>query len=133
MISHCVGQETNIYHLNKGEIPKLHRINMDIEKIKVGKDTYSLIEWLRIFKNEYSNLRSFMAGTNFIELTFEEDIQADVTVAYKKVCSFLNIESYKVDAPFSRTNPFKIEDIVININEVENLLKGSEFSWMLRD
>lgn len=133
MVSHCVGQETKIYHLKKDETPKLHRINMDVESIKVGVATNPFIEWLRIFKNEYIQLRSYMVAANFIELQFEEDIQVDVKKAYDKVCAFLNIESSIINIPYTRTNPFHVKDMLININEVESVLSNTEFLWMLKD
>ena len=53
--------------------------------------------------------------------------------AYNKVCSFLNVESYEVDVPFARPNPFGVSDMLINIKEVEDTLKNTEFSWMLKE
>ena len=133
MISHCVGQQTNLYHLKNGNKPQLHSIKMDIGNIKIGKGTNTLIDWFRIIKKDYGNLRSYLINTEFIEFKFEEDIQTDVRIAYDKVCSFLNIENHEVEIPFVRTNPFDIKDILINFEEVDNKLTDIEFSWMLRE
>ena len=133
MISHCVGQHTQLYHLKKNETPKLQKINMNVESIKVGKDTHSLIDWLNIIKHDYNILRELLVNTDYMELKYEEDFLTDVIKAYKKVCLFLNVDSYEVDVPFARTNPFSISEMLINIKDVENTLKDTEFSWMLHE
>lgn len=132
MVSHCVAQETKIYHLEKDKIPKLHRIYFDIENIKVGITNKSLINWFRTFKSNYCQLREYLTNQNYLELGFEEDIQSDVKNAYDKVCSFLNIENADFNISYTRTNPFSTKEVLININEVEKTLNDSEFSWMLK-
>lgn len=131
MISHCVGQETRIFHLKEGEKPRLHSITMDVNKISVGKDKKSLIDWFKDFEGSYGRLRSYLSDSIFLELQFEEDIQSNVIQAYEKVCLFLNVETYNSEVPFARTNPFDKRDILINFKEVEKVLKETKYSWML--
>lgn len=133
MISHCVAQETKIYHIEKNKTPELHKIHINTQAIKVGKETRSLLEWFSIFSSSYSNLRSNLTGEPNIELQYENDIQLDVKKAYHKVCSFINTEGSTIEIPYARTNPFKMKDVVINFSEVEELLIRNGYSWMLED
>lgn len=133
MISHCVAQETKIYHIEKNERAMLHKIHINTQAIKVGKETKSLIEWFHVFGNSYVNLRSYLADEHYLELQYENDIQSDVKKAYHKVCSFINTESSTIEIPFARTNPFKMKDVIINFNEVKELLIRNGFSWMLEE
>ncbi len=48
MMPHCVAQETKIYHIEKNKTPELHKIYINVQAIKVGKETKSLMEWFNI-------------------------------------------------------------------------------------
>lgn len=64
-------------------------------------------------------------------MTYEDDISKDPLVGYKRICQFLGAGLEKVSIRFGKTNPFKLSDIIINFEEVERILRGSPFEWML--
>jgi hypothetical protein len=64
-------------------------------------------------------------------LTYEKDIQNDPVKAYQQVCDFLGIKSRNVTVELSRTNPFVANEMIENFDEVESVLNGTNYEWML--
>ena len=66
-----------------------------------------------------------------LQLTYEEHISIDPTVGYRAVCDFLGLQAPPVVMRLRKTNPFPLQDIVQNWDEVVDALSGTEYAWML--
>jgi len=64
-------------------------------------------------------------------ISYEKDILPDPMLAFKKVCVFLKIPEAIVTSDYKRTNPFPLRQIIVNYEEVDKLLTGTRFEWML--
>ena len=51
--------------------------------------------------------------------------------AYKRVCEFVGIEPTETIVRLKKTNPFQIEDMLENFDEVKSELKNTPYEWML--
>jgi hypothetical protein len=66
-------------------------------------------------------------------LFYEDDIQSDPTVAYCKVCHYLDIDPGEPSVSLERVNPHPIREVVENFDEVAALIADTPYAWMLED
>jgi len=64
-------------------------------------------------------------------LVYEDDISSDPVVAYRRGCEFAGIGCHDISVKHSRTNPFDLAEVLTNFSEVERVLCGTPFEWML--
>jgi hypothetical protein len=131
IISHCVVQETEQYFVQNPKDSRLHAITMDVNAIKVGAETRSLLEWFEVFAEGYRHLGNLLKGHSCCLVTYEDNIQNDPRIGYAKVCRFLGLEPVSVDVLFIRTNPFQLGEILRNYEEVVALLATTPYRWMV--
>lgn len=122
-------RKKNVKHTNK-EI-KLEQIYIDINNAKIGKTEDTLINNFQRLDEHYENIENKLKDFNTLHLTYEDDILPDPKIAYKKICQFLNIEEENPTVNLKRTNPFPVNKMVENYSDVENVLKGTKYEWML--
>jgi LPS sulfotransferase NodH len=91
----------------------------------------SLTEILDYYLDYYAELDVQLADYGRLDLSYEADIESDPAVGYQKICRFLDIEPEPSDAPLERTNPFSVEEMILNYDEVSDALRGTRFKWML--
>jgi LPS sulfotransferase NodH len=111
---------------------KATRITLDLQALPLTS-TYrsSLVESFRFIDEHYSRLVKLLAGAEVLHLSYEDDVLQDPTAAYRKVCSFLDVDAEAPEIPLARTNPFPCEDIVENIDELRAALRNTRYEWML--
>jgi hypothetical protein len=66
-----------------------------------------------------------------LSLTYEDDLAANPDEAYRRVCDFAGLGHYEATVRLGRTNPFELRDILTNFADVERVLRGTSFEWML--
>jgi hypothetical protein len=111
----------------------LERIVVDVDDVRIDRDRKPLIDYLEDYERQFAALDVLLEGRSTLRLTYEEDIADDPTRAYRRCCEFLGLEPHPVRVDYGRTNPFPLRDIVVNLGEVEEALRGSPFEWMVRD
>lgn len=133
MVSHCVLNETQVGHLSVGGTPALHRITLDMTALKVGEATRSLREWFFIFEQSYRHLAALLSRYPTCEVIYERDLVHGPLPGYGRVCDFLGVAPVAPDVLLTRTNPFRLADILINYTEIVRHLEATEHAWMLSD
>lgn len=133
MVSHCVAQETEQYFVQNPKDSRLHAITMNVNAIRIGVETRSLLEWFEMFADGYRRLEDLLKGHSYCLVTYEGDIQKDPGIGYAKVCGFLRLEPVPVDVLFTRTNPFRLREILRNYEEVAALLATTPYGWMVEE
>jgi len=127
-VSFMVGEKRGKWH-NRGEKQTLTQIKVDPESID-KKGTSLPCHFANMERDKLSLLDS-MSGRNLLRLTYEEDIRYNPKNAYRKMCSFLEIEDEPADVSIKKSNPFPLREIVTNYQDVAANLEGSEYEWML--
>lgn len=133
MVSHCVAEVTQQYHVAKGSVADLHPIVLDPHSIRVGEKRQSLLAWFREFDDAYARLGSLLARHPHCEVVYEEDLERDPRIGYRKVCAFLGIEPGEVEVLFSRTNPFSLAEILVNYDAIRELIERAGYASMLAE
>jgi hypothetical protein len=76
---------------------------------------------------------ALLADKDVLQLTYEDDILKDPRIAYRRVCGYLGLEPCPAFVRHARSNPFRLDEIIENYDEVKQALSGTEFEWMLED
>ena len=110
-------------------------VMLDVTSVAMGTDRSGkqlpLVEHIESVEIQFSHLNELLCGSPVLDLVYEDHIEQDPTVAYRKVCDFLDIAPAEVAVQLKKTNPWPIEDLVSNYDEVEKALTGSKYEWML--
>lgn len=130
-ISAQVGKERGEWH-SKEKVHSPTKVHIDIKSFPTGSRRGPLLELFKHMDESYDRLRHSLPS-NSLFLTYEDDIQDDPLIAYKKVCKFLDVTPETPKIRFSRTNPFSYEQMVTNIDEVKAVLENTKYSWMLEN
>jgi hypothetical protein len=131
VISARVARETGRLHVGR-EPRQATRVQLDVAD-PLGWSVGSLIEFIEGCDRFYEEVDDALSGKNKLEIAYEADIEGDPSVAYNEVCRFVDIEPTPAQPQQARTNPFTIEEMLINYDEVAEVLRGTRFEWMLTD
>ena len=135
MISHCLANETSIYHISSNESPPSRKsVHININKIQVGQSTRSLLDWLDVITASYRELKRSLRSLNgFLHLTYDDHIKTDPIVGYMALCDYLSIPRVPVQVKLRPTNPFPMSEIVCNYVELFHIISSTEHAWMLEE
>lgn len=138
LISHLVAKQGGQWHRRTREsLPADMSRQIEIEVKAPGMFStidganHSLLETLRKTREDYAYLLSLFAEKRLLTLDYEDHIMNDPTEAYRRTCAFLGIEPVSVVVRLEKTNPWKARDLLANVEEVEAVLAGSPYAWML--
>jgi hypothetical protein len=126
-------QDSSLYHQTQKSKAKLTKVYVNTERLEIDYDSKSLMEYLDDYDKQTVDIQELLKSRNLLSLNYEEHIQEDPTIGYKKICQFLGMKPKEVKITLRRTNPFKVRDMIDNLSEVESVLKGSPYEWMLND
>lgn len=131
LVSVIAAAQDGRYHQRSDAAPVLRRVTVGIEKRSPNGGTRSLVERLQEREDELAVLDRCLVGRNVLRLVYEEDVNVDPRLGYRRICSFLGIKARDVPVRLGRTNPFPLRDTIVNVDEVEEALRSSPFEWML--
>ncbi len=117
-----VAAAAGFYHLNHVKTAQLHQITLNTE---------NLIAVLERHSQDVAEIQQLLQTRPFLLLTYEHDIQNDPLIAYNKICAYLEVPAHPVTPKLQRTNPFPLDKIILNFDEVAATLQGTKFEWML--
>ena len=134
VISSMIGHsDKKRYHMQSNEKSSVKKIHIDVNSIQIDFESKSLIEFLEDYDRQMDQFDHLLKGKKVLRLSYEEHIQEDPIVAYKKICEFLDLKPIPVKVRLSRTNPFPVREMIENIDEVESVLKDSPYMWMINE
>lgn len=131
-ISAEIGRKKKIWH-SKNKAGQPEKIILNISSIATGETEDHLLDLFRCIDTNFIKIKNLLASDNTLFLTYEEDIMTNPQIAYEKVCAFLDIPAEKTAVQIFRTNPYAYEEMIDNFDEVSQLLKDTEYEWMLSD
>ena len=129
LVSGLVGNQSGKWHTASGPSAPT-RVTVDPDQ-PWGPWAGSLTDILDYYRNYYAELEMPLTHQARLDLNYEADIEGDPAVGYQKICRFLDIEPEPSDIPLALTNPFSLEEMILNYEEVSDALRGTRFEWML--
>lgn len=100
-------------------------IEVDTKKIFI--DFEKLIDDVNNTKNWVNNLNNEFENNRIINIYYE-DLVKNKNETIKDICKFLGVPHYKSSSKLKKQNPEKIEDLIINYNEIKEKLENTQFS-----
>lgn len=129
LISIMVGVKKGYWHTRKAETPEMIHINVIKHK---DQNTNSLVKSFEDMDLNYEHLQQCLPSGSLF-LNYEDDIQHDPGVAYRKICKYIQIEDEHPEIKLKRTNPFSYEKMISNLDDVRSALHGTRYAWILED
>lgn len=130
LISLKVGVKKGYWHSERQESPEL--VSIEINSTRGCASKNSLVDAFDGLDYSFEQLQKCVPSGSLF-LTYEDDIQHDPRVGYRKICGFLGIEDEHPEIKLKRTNPFSYDKMVTNFDDVKSALKGTRHEWMLDD
>ena len=131
IVSVLVGRKKKQWH-SENKTDKVTKIKVDVNNYKAGYElNLPLLEYFESIDKQYKLLGELVDEKNMITISYEEDIEKDPFIAYNKICDFIEIDNQEPIISYKKTNPFSLEDMIENFEEVELILMGTKYEWML--
>lgn len=131
LVSAEVAEARQTYHLYGGASAELTTIRLDPQKVRYGEFSLSLLEQLELIELWRHQARALLAPFKPLQLTYEDDIEADPLQAYAKTSRFLGLSPFAPQVRLSRTTPFPLAEVIENWSEIRALLSGTHFESFL--
>lgn len=131
LVSSVIADKTLRWHQTHRERPKLIQIELALDEIQIGARTKPLMVWLQNFHDRFLILEGLLSNQKVLQLTYEDDIELSPLLAYERVCDFIGVKPYEVSVRYGKTNPFKLDEMIINFEEIVATLRGTPFEWMV--
>jgi hypothetical protein len=133
ILSYTIAREAGVWHLHRNEQPVEKAIHINPDKVYLEYEEIDLLEALDEISNYYVTLRKVFAELNlsYLNLIYEEDIREDPLNAYRKIIDHIGLKPKHPKTRFNRTNPFPINKMVSNYDELAKYLSNTPYKWML--
>lgn len=134
MISQVVAQHRGNYIRDAGDTRDTGRVHVPVDRLRMGRNTMSLVEALIMLERETGDMRRALQdrAPGFLELTYEADVLSDPNRGARRIADHVGVP-YTDQIPaqakvITRTK----QELVENFDELEAVLTGTRFAWMLR-
>lgn len=135
MVSQYVGSKTKQRHITAGGQVALSKIELPVAACRFGDSPAEkpLRDCLDEVAAAYDLSKAKLAGGNFVTLIYEEDVDGarGPIQATEKICGLVGLAPPSGAPDLSKTNPFPLNEILSNFDEVATHLSGSRHAWML--
>lgn len=107
-------------------------IDLNINRVRIFGKHATLLDMIEYIHAETEVAKTILQKVfKTLQLYYEDDIQEDPRNAYNNTCEFLNLEYYDAKIRDRRVNDKSLRDIISNYSELEDLLAGTNYEWML--
>ena len=139
LVSHLMAQRSGVFVQSAAE-PLAERppLLIDTATIQEGAETHDLVHWLDLYATTHQQLvealERFCVAQGLpapLELVYEESLEADPQVAYRELCTWLELEPEPVTLLHRRINPEPLPQLIANWEEICSLIEPTPYAWML--
>ena len=133
MVSHVRAEQTGLYVAAADTKMPSAAVTLPLDAITHGFERRSLLDWLEIYEHGHAKMRDAFSQRqdHWLELVYEDDIEASPLQAYQRVCDFLGLARVETVLRHRKMNPGPLCDLIANYTAVEACLKPTRFAWML--
>lgn len=122
-------QRTQWFSRPGGQLKPVH-LEINPERVCIDGDTQPLIDYLQDWDAQFAQLDAALMNEGALPLTYEDDIEQDPRVAYRKVCAWLGLPPEAPEVRYARTTAGPLTDIVTTMDAVRTALSGTVYAWM---
>jgi LPS sulfotransferase NodH len=133
VVSSLVAQQTGAYRVPAGSRPSRKKVEVNVERLVIDADAKPLLAFLEDYERAFDGIEKRLADRQSLTLVYEDDILLDPVSGYRSVCAFLGLAPAEAQVKAGRNNPFPLDQIVSNIDQVRSALAGTPFAWMAQD
>ena len=127
LVSAEFGTRFQTWHIRSSEKPTLRTVDIPLHY----SGGLTLSDRLQAVESWHTQLRTCLAGSPVLNLTYEDHILPTPVNGYSRICSFIDIEMKGASIGHGVVNPFPLRDMIRNFEEIKERLGGSKFEWML--
>jgi LPS sulfotransferase NodH len=123
-LSSLIASETKVFHLRNGDMSDQKRIKVDFDTLLSGITYGEEVE-----RTEEENLKNIP----HVKIIYETDIldNSRHQETADKVFKYLGVPSHPVTTDLKRITVDKLEDMILNYEEIESKLKGTQYEKYL--
>jgi LPS sulfotransferase NodH len=129
-VSVAIGERTGIWNSFQ-PTATAERVRLDPARFVSYGKTLTLFEYFATLEAAHRAFRELLQGQRLLELNYEDDVETDPGVAYRRVAEFLALPSHAVSVRLRKLNPQPLASLVDNYDEIAALLRGTAYEWML--
>lgn len=124
-VSRLIAGKNNIWSSKKkNETPRSEKkVRVDIDRL--FNDMQQTLNWERQLKLEFINHQIFTVEY--------EDLVAKQKEVITAIFEFLKIPNQRVKSELKKLNPEKLQDLVVNYDELHKALNNGKYAFMLND
>jgi LPS sulfotransferase NodH len=89
-----------------------------------------LYQKLRDRQDRCHEFRENLAGRDVIEVSYEQ-LTADTQAVVDRVFDHLGVASIDASTTLQPSNPWPLREIIVNVDDVEREISGTDLEWML--
>jgi LPS sulfotransferase NodH len=128
-VSAAVGRKKNTWHSTE----RPDEIKIDPERYRTGRQHRTLLAHFESLDAVYDQACEFIdSSSDVLDLEYESHILPDPKIALSRILNFLDIDYHAADfqASYKRHNPYDIDEVIINLDEISGYLFGVKYEWM---
>lgn len=133
ILSSLKAHQSGVFHLKPGTSPKLEKIHIDPQRIPIDRTSKPLLQFLQEYERDMQEFTDLLPKKSTHFLTYERDIERDPYIGYLKICNILNLRPHRKRIPLSKTTPFPVRQLVENYDDLQAILRGTPYEWMLEE
>jgi len=118
--------------LNKTKSGSAHSRDSEGPLRTVALQPETVVAKLKQAERELERERGFAATLDSIEMSYEA-LNEDKRSELSRVCEFFNVPMIEMKTQLKRTNPYPLEDIIENYNEISDRLRAAGFGNFLEE
>jgi hypothetical protein len=102
-----------------------------VNDLRLDRQNGSLMTFMKKFDEDFRRLDTLLSELPFLKISYEEDVERDPLVAYRKIADFCGLARITPEVRLRKTNPYPLHDLITNYEEVKAYLAESDFAWMV--
>jgi hypothetical protein len=133
IISNMVAETRNQHHVRAGVQVEKPSLRLDLDQVPLDHGRVEIRSALTQTKRWLEEAEAAAAEFEHLHLCYEDSIQHDPLVAYRRACDFLGLAPESPTIALGKTTAFPLSQIVDNYDQLRERLRGTEFEWMACD
>lgn len=122
----------NTYHMSGKETALAGRLKIDLQRARIQGRHAPLPDMIQHIDEETERARHLVREYfDFLPLYYEDHIEADPLVAYRKTLAHLGLPTMTRECPLKRINIKTLQELVENYQDVEDPLAGTKYEWVV--